>query len=114
MRHSLTRSKPKSNTSSRQSKNAERPRRGLGPKDDSILYRKHGADHVRGAGVVFAARLSGGVLARRSGAVLWIDRNRARPVLPRLPGRPARADLWRHEQRYAARDPIFHFHGIGA
>ena len=79
----------------------------------SVSHPQHGADHVRFACGRASARLSGGVLTRRS----WFDFragwHRVRPFRTRLPASSARARLWRHEQRYVAGHPILHIHGPG-
>ena len=97
----------------RRSKNTESAS-GSGVSNGSLPYRQHGADHVRVAGRLPAARLSGGVLARRGRADLRPDRHRARAVRAGLPASPARTHLRRDEQRHAAGDPVLHLHGTGA
>ena len=71
----------------------------------------HGADHVRVAGDISSARLSGCILACRQRPHLRPDRHRARIVPPRFPAGVARAHLRDHEQRRSARHSVLHLHG---
>ena len=95
-------------------KDADRADAVAGDLDVSVSHRQHGADHVRVAGGLPAARLSGRVLARRGRPDLRLHRHRARPVPARLPAGAARARLRRDEQRHAAGDSVLHLHGAGA
>ena len=100
MHHRCTQSRPRSNTSSRRSKTWTSSERG--ELDRLVSDRQHGADHVRVAGRVPAARLSGRLLARCGRTDLRRRRHRARPVPAGLPAGAARARLRRDEQRHAA------------
>ena len=108
------RSRPRSNTSSRRSKSADRRARSQGDLDDCVSHCQHGADHVRVAGGFPAARLSGGIFARRRRADLRAGRHRTRRVPAGLPAGASRTRLRRDEQRHAAGDSVLHLHGAGA